>query len=818
MRLVLLLIGLFLPSVKAMGGDALVRVEVYPPKVMLDSKRAVCQLVVTGHFANGEARDLTPDATFTPSVAVVEMRNGVALPKHDGKGELAVSVGGQTIKVQVEVSGQSEPDPVRFRTETLAVLTKHGCNSGSCHGSPQGKGGFSLSLFGYDPLIDAESIVRGGLNRRVDAFTPADSLMLKKPLMRVPHVGGKRLNKTDPGYRVLLEWIAAGAKTDDDKLPTCLQLTVYPGSGRVLSAPHLSQQLSVIAKFADGTTRDVSSLATFDVSHKEVLSVSDSGLVSGLKRGQGAVSVRYLSHLESVHFTVTEEVEGFRWNNPPEANFIDKHVHAKLNQLRVLPSDTCNDATFLRRVFLDLTGLLPPAEKARTFLADTAADKRVKVIDELLASEEFARYWALRTADLMRVNPKTLPEGRAELLADWLIDGYRKNVPFDRMVTELLTATGDAAKVPTANYFLAIPNLEELAETTSQLFMGSRVNCAKCHNHPFENWTQEDYYRIAAVFARVKKSGKVVSAADSGEMKHPTTGKTLAPFGVAVTDLKADRRIAFTSWLTKPGNPFFARVEVNRMWVQLFGRGIVHPVDDFRSSNPPAIPELLDALAAEFERSGFDRKYMIRLICNSRTYQRSTATNHFNESDDVLFSHYPIRRLTAEQLQDAIGYTTGSLALAADLEAQLASAEKASTTAPNDKSKQAAVRRLKDRTAYATQRLTPEQSAFLRAFGQPKRESPCACERVDEPTVDQSLQLLNGPLVASRVNASAAAFEKLTDNELIERLWLAAFARQPSTAEKTKAIDHLKKATNHPDAVCDLVWAVLNTREFLLQH
>ena len=254
------------------------------------------------------------------------------------------------------------------------------------------------------------------------------------------------------------------------------------------------------------------------------------------------------------------------------------------------------------------------------------------------------------------------------------------------------------------------------------------------------------------------------------------------------------------------------------MWFQLFGRGIVHPVDDFRSSNPPAIPELLDALATEFERSGFDRKHMIRLICNSRTYQRSTATNHFNESDDVLFSHYPIRRLTAEQLQDAIGYTTGSLAPAADLEAQLAIAEKALAAAPNDKGKQAAFRRLKDRTAYATQRLTPEQSAFLRAFGQPKRESPCACERVDEPTVDQSLQLLNGPLVASRVNASSSAFDKLTDNELIERLWLAAFARQPSTAEKTKAIDHLKKATNRQDAVCDLVWAVLNTREFLLQH
>lgn len=818
MRLVLLVSGMLLAPLTATGEDGPSRLEVYPPKVMLGSKRATCQLVVTGHFANGETRDLTRETAFKPSATFLEVRDGTAWPKKDGKGELAVEVSGLKFKVPVEVSGQSEPDPVRFRTETLAVLTKHGCNSGSCHGSPQGKGGFSLSLFGYDPLIDAESIVRGGLNRRVDAFAPANSLLLKKPLMRVPHIGGKRLNKTDPGYLLLLDWIAGGAKTDDDMLPACVRLTVFPGPGCVLRAPYLSQQLCVIARFSDGSTRDVTALASYEVSHKEVLSVSDTGLVRGLKRGQGVVSVRYLSHLESVHFTAIEEVEGFRWNDPPTNNFIDRLANAKLNQLRVLPADTCDDATFLRRLYLDLTGLLPPVEKARLFLADAAADKRPKAIDELLNSEEFARFWALRTADRMRVNPKTLPEGRADLLANWLIDSYRKNVPFDRTVTELLTSTGDAGKTPAANFFFAFPNLEDLAETTAQLFMGSRVNCAKCHNHPFENWTQEDYYRIEAVFARVKKDGKTISLTDGGETKHPTSGKVLVPFGVSKADPQADRRIAFAAWLTKPGNPFFARVEVNRMWFNLFGRGIVHPVDDFRSSNPPAIPELLEAIAAEFERSGFDRKHVVRLICNSRTYQRSTATNSFNESDDALFSHYPIRRLAAEQLQDAIGYVTGSLTAATEIESQLIAAEKALAASPNDKSKQAAIRKLKDRTAYATQRLTPEQSAFLRAFGQPKRESPCACERIDEPTVDQLLQLLNGPLVAGHVNASATAFEKLTDSEAIDRLWLAAFSRPPTAAEKNKALDHFKKAANRRNAVCDLVWAVINTREFLLQH
>jgi hypothetical protein len=413
MRWFLLAFGsFFLPSVVA-ANEPPSRIEVYPAKVALGSKRAVTQLVVTGHYSNGDKRDLTRGAIFTPSSAIIDVRDGVVRPRKDGQTEITVTAGGHTVKVPVEVRGQSVADPVRFRTETLAVLTKYGCNSGSCHGSPQGKGGFSLSLFGYDPLIDAESIVRGGLNRRVDAFTPANSLMLKKPLMRVPHVGGKRLNKADLGYRLLLDWIATGAKTDDDKQPKCVELAVHPGPNRVLRAPHLAQQLSVIAKFSDGTTRDVTALATYDVSHKEILSVSDSGLVTGHNRGQGAVSVRYLSHLESVHFTVIEEVEGFVWNNPAEANFIDKHVHAKLKQLRVLPSDTCDDATFLRRVHLDLTGLLPTAEKAKAFLAETGVNKRAKVIDELLASEEFARYWALRAADLMRVNTKTLPDGRA---------------------------------------------------------------------------------------------------------------------------------------------------------------------------------------------------------------------------------------------------------------------------------------------------------------------------------------------------------------------------------------------------------------------
>ena len=1016
---------LLLAAISAPPADAApARIEVHPPTVELASARAECQLVVTGHFPGGDVRDLTRDAKFTPDRAdVVAVRDSVAVPKKDGKAQLTVAVAGKMVAVPVVVSNQSNPDPVRFRTETQAVLTKQGCSGGSCHGSPQGKGGFSLSLFGYDAAMDEENIVRGGLSRRVDLVRPADSLLLKKPLMRLPHVGGKKLAPTDAAYRVLVDWIAGGAKTDDATAPACTGITVYPGPARILTAPHWKQQLRVVAAFADGSRRDVTAIATYDSSHKDAATADDRGLVTGFKRGQAAISVRYLNYLESVHFTIVEDVPGFRWPDAPENNFIDALVHAKLKQLRVPPSETCDDATFLRRVSLDLTGLLPPPARTREFLADKSSDKRAKLVDDLLASDEFARFWGNRSADLMRVTARALPDGRAERFAGFLVDSYRKNTPFDKLVAAILTAAGDGSEVPAANYFLAIPTGEDLTETTAQLFMGSRINCAKCHNHPFENWTQNDYYRISAVFARVRKEGDDVVLTPTGETKHPNSGQVMTPFAAtAGPDATADRRAAFAAWLTRAGNPFFARVEANRIWAGLFGRGIVDPVDDFRSTNPPANPELLDALAAEFEKSGFDRKHLIRVVCASRAYQRSTGTTPLNADDEVLASHALVRRLSAEQILDAVGLVTGGLKPVAELteelkkrRGELADAEAkidadfdqweatarekvaglpwwvggwrlagpfgskdkdahATEYAPetpdaagvswekrpawdavkeldlppaagafflsrsfftkdagsaeivfgkdkpaiklwvdgklafDSKSKEYAklaegvtwrvpvpvtpgrhsllvkltkpagkapqkfaltppggkpvaavfsgeitellafptkertveqksalktarrdgdgkvrglrdqIRRLETRADYATQRPVPADNEFLRAFGQPPRESPCSCERTAEPTVEQALQLLNGPVVSARVTAAAGTLAKLADDKLTEELYLAAFARLPTAAESAKVAAHLKKAGDRSEAVRDVVWAVLNTREFLLQH
>jgi hypothetical protein len=999
------------------------RIVVFPPRLELSSRRSRVQFVATGYF-DGEPRDVTRAAEYaSDNPEVVEVNNAVAIPKRDGEAAITVRVAGQSVTVPVQVAGQTRPDPIRFQAETLAVLTKQGCSTGSCHGAPEGKGGFALSLFAFAPHLDGEALVRGGLNRRINVVEPAESLLLKKPLMRIPHLGGKRLNKSDATFRVLYDWVAEGAHVDAADAPICERISVYPSPGRVLRFPHVAQQLSVVAHFSDGTSRDVTAIATYDVSHRDVAAVDANGLVTGLDRGQSAVTVRYLNHLASAQFTVVREVEGFQWTSPPENNLIDRLVHAKLRQLQIVPSDTCNDETIIRRVFLDLTGLLPAPEQTRAFLADATPDKRARLVDRLLDSREFARFWSLRLADLMRVNAQTMKDGRAEQFAHWVEEAYRSNMPFDRFATAILTASGDARENPPVNYFLGITSNEELAETTAHLFMGSRVNCAKCHNHPFENWTQADYYRLGAVFARVKRAGERLTLLSSGETKHPASGQTLSPWGAeAATDPAADRRVAFVRWLTRPGNPYFSRVEVNRVWAHLLGRGIVHPVDDFRSSNPPTNVELLDALASDFERSGYDRKQLIRLICASRTYQRSAATNRFNASDDSLFSHALVRRLSAEQIQDAVGLVTRTLIAPVHIDAEAARfqvetnaalarvadefprwltatrrqmvdlprwagvwstagpfpAKRIEEVSPPERGvdlaaryengsigwarranwndgeptpvvekggvyyylrtlharaggpavlhfdtsnrlkvwlnsesildrpgrgffepasppsrlavnlrsgandllvkvnasgatafsftlaeppgehpatidatpdaleilaageqtaeqrqyllvrrqdSDAKVKSLRDRlerlrkgTDYATQRPYPEQTDFLRSFGQPKRESPCACERSSEPTIDQELQLLNGKAVADRLAGAAVAYAALADDTLADDLYLTAFARPPTPTERATIKLHMGRAGDRPEAIRDLVWAVVNTQEFLFQH
>jgi len=1001
------------------------RLEVHPSALTLDTRRATSQLMVTA-FVGGEARDVTHLAQIRSSnEQIVKIDRAEAVAAGDGKASLTIGFAGMKVEVPVAVSNHTQPDPVQFKFETMAVLTKQGCATGSCHGSPQGKAGFALSLFGYDPTIDRRSLTRDGFSRRLDLLEPTESLMLRKPLMELPHVGGKRLRHGETPYETLLTWISEGANVD---LPAveCERIVVQPGRDRVLTAPYLTQQLSVLAYYSDGRTRDVTAIAAYDTSSAEIAAVDARGLVTGVHRGQAAISVRYLSQVQSVYFTVIEDVPNFAWQAPAEKNFIDTLVNVKLRQLKYLPAETCDDATFVRRVHLDLTGLIPTSDEARRFIESNAPDKRAKLVDALLAGEAFARFWALKDADLMRVSKTRLKDGRAEAFSEWLVDAQRRDLPYDEFARKLLTATGDTHRVAEANFFVAIPGPEERTEMTAQLFLGSRLECAKCHNHPYEKWTMRDYYSLSAVFARTAVDQGIVQLASSGETIHPTTKQPVRPWGATdATPAAVDRRAAFAGWLTQPDNPLFARVEVNRIWAQLLGRGIVDPVDDFRSSNPPANGALLDALAKEFVNGGYRRKQIIRLICSSQTYQRSMATTAFNESDETLFSHARPRLLTAEQLKDAVGTAAHTLAPVQLLPEQITASraalerrkaeletefpawlEKATADATardfwmaswyavgpftggsreetreqefgpeqypvdfnatfdegrrhwrmhsewndpeqtytidcpkesavyiarqiysreartlqvmargsgpvwvngkpqrqvlngerrvsielaaginhlvmkissrqNDAqfrfrvtepkaaegaspermallpqviallAKSAADRSVADREAirevhpqmdaafqalqqklasqqqhldYATQRPYPETEPFMVAFGQPKRETACSCERLSSPTLLQALELLNGTVMRAAVESGCGRYDAMDDGKMLDELYLSALSRFPTAQERKAGGEFLAQAEKRSDAVMDLLWSVLNTREFLFQH
>ena len=761
---------LFAFANSTLARDPVVRLEIEPPSVHLDSRRSTAQLVVTGRTDSGERRDLTSSARIrTEDPLVVRIEGSRVVPVADGETRLRVEADGLSAEADIVVRSQSASDPIRFHSEVLAVLTKQGCNSGSCHGSPQGKGGFALSLFAYAPDLDAHSLVRADRGRRVSLLRADDSLFLKKPTLRVAHKGGRRLARNSLEFRVLRDWVHEGATIAFESEPRCVALEVSPSPARVLffhDASTVEQQLRVVARFSDGSARDVTAIASYDSSDPDVATVDARAKVVGLRRGQVAISVRYLDELESVHFTFVRDVPGFEWNGDAAgAGIVDRLVHARLRLLQIPVSPGVSDSVFLRRVRLDLTGLLPTADEAREFLGDPSPHKRRRLVDRLLASEAHARFWGQKRADLLRVRSDLLSEAGARAYGNWIVSSVRDNMPSDDFVHRLLTTSADLATAPEASYFFTAPDPSTLTETTAQLFMGARVNCAKCHNHPFEAWTQNDYYHIAAAFGRVAIQGDpkkdpasaVVSVAAEGEVSHPTSGRVMPPWPIGPAEASArgdagDRRVRFARWLTSASNRDFPRVEVNRIWAELFGRGLVDPVDDFRSSNPPANPELLDALAAEFVRSGFDRKHVLRLVLNSQTYQRSTKALDLNRDDERLGSRMIPRLLTAEQLHDALLLLTG----------EVVGAE------PGRR--------------FATQNVLPPRTEFLSAFGAPERSSPCACERRSEPTLPQLLQVMNGQEVHQRIRAAAQRYR--ASETLVGDLYLAALARPPTQAER----------------------------------
>jgi hypothetical protein len=781
------------------------RLEVYPSEFRLDTPRRHMRLVVTGHYADGSVQDLTRDCEIDiADPAIVRLDGGVVFPVANGTTAVRVRAGGKEATAAVVVANQETAEPVSFQFGTLVALSKQGCNSGACHGSPSGKGGFRLSLRAYDPVLDTETLVREMYNRRTNVLEPESSLLLRKPLMEVPHGGGRRMRKDDPAYAVLHDWIAQGLKEDPADAPTCTKVEVYP-SLRILKRPAHTQQLVVLAHFSDGSVRDVTELACYSSSDEGVATVDNAGLVVASDKGEAAILVRYLEKMETSYLMFLKDVYNFNWPTPAENNYIDRLTFDKLRQMQITPSDLCSDEEFVRRVYLDLLGALPKPEESAAFLADTDPAKRNKLVDALLERPEYAEFWALKWADLLRLNGKKVGTAVPKFHR-WLVASIRDNMPYDKFAEELLTSTGSTFDHPAANYFRTAADTNDCTETTAQLFLGIRIQCAKCHNHPFERWTQDNYYGIGAFFNRVQRKPAanadelVVWVARGGEVTQPRTGKQMKPWlplaGEAEIPGEADRRDALVEWLARPDNPFFAKAEVNRLWGHLFGRGIVEPVDDFRASNPPSNAALLDALAEDFAKHGFDRKHILRTMLTSRAYQLSSRSNDFNKNDSKYFSHMKTRLLSAEQLLDAICRVTGIDEKYAGLPAG----------------------------TRATQLPAPDgDNYFLKVFGQPAREMACQCERSSESNLSQALQMINGPVIHGKLTNENNRLRKLatagkSNSEIIDELYLSALCRHPGPEEVAAAEKHIAAQPERMQGLEDVCWALLNAKEFLFQH
>ena len=784
------------------------RLEAYPANIELEGPSSQQQVVVAGFDSAGQPRDWTHEMTLvSANPAIATVQKNMVIPIANGTTEIVVQIGEAKQKIPVRVTSFEKKRPIEFESEVLVALSKQGCNSGACHGSPSGKGNFRLSLRAFDRVFDELTLIREDFGRRVNPIEPEQSLLLLKPMMKLTHGGGKQLSKDSAAYKILREWIAEGAKADSKDTPRALKLEVYPSQKRVLRRVDGSQQLSAMTHYADGKKRDVSRLVTYDSTNTEVATVDKFGLVTPHERGETVILVRYLEHIESVPLMFVDDVPNFQWKDPTPGNYIDQLVNAKLKQLQYLPAPTCSDPVFLRRVFLDVIGVLPSVDETNAFLADPSPDKRSKLIDQLLLRDEYPKFWALKWGDLLKMTSKLVGSDGVYKYHRWVEAAIRSNMPYDEFARELLAASGSTLANPAANFYRTSTDMNECVETVSQVFLGARLQCAKCHNHPFERWTQDNYYGLGAFFNRLQRkntqrSGEMfVWTASNGEVTQPRTGEVMKPWlpqvGSIETNAGDDRRPAFVNWLVDTKNPYFSKIEANRIWSQMFSRGIVDPIDDFRDSNPPSNEPLLDALAKDFIESGFDRKHLITTILNSQTYQASGETSQWNEKDKMYFSHQSPRMLSAEQLLDAINQVAGLTQTFAGL--------------PPD--------------MKATQLPAPDVAkvAFLKVFGQPERTTVCACERAEDSNLGMAIELFNGPLVYEKLRHADNRFRKSnaagrTAVEVIRELYLAALCRQPTDTELEASLQHCQSRSDLVSGFEDLCWVLLNTDEFLFQH
>jgi hypothetical protein len=803
-RLTALLLGLALalgtPAARGQEklppGTKLARIEAHPAAVTLKHPYDYAQVLLTGVLDGGDRVDVTRMAQVEAPGVVRVSPTLLVRPAADGAGVLKFTLAGQSASISVTVTGQNAAYPVSFVRDVMPVLSRVGCNAGTCHGSAEGKNGFKLSLRGYDPVHDHRALTDDLEGRRFNRAAPDTSLMLLKLSGGVPHAGGVLTRAGEPYYELLRAWIAAGVKFDGNA-PRVTKIDVLPRSA-VIPLPGMRQQTAVYATYADGSVRDVTAEAFIESSNTEVATADRQGTLTAVRRGEATVLARYEGAYAAAGLVIMGDRSGYQWKDVPEYNYVDTLVYEKLRQLKVLPSDVCTDDEFIRRLYLDLTGLPPEPEQVRAFLADArpARVKRDELVDRLIGSPDFVEHWTNKWADLLQVNRKFLGEPGAAKFRDWIRNAVATDMPYDKFVYAVLTASGSNLDNPPASYYKVLREPEAVMENTTQVFLAVRFNCNKCHDHPFERWTQNQYYELASFFAQVgraedsrykgQKVGgtavegatplvEVISDTTAGNVKHARTGALTPPaFPFKHGDLApatASRREQLARWLASKENPYFARSYVNRVWSYLLGVGLIEPVDDIRAGNPPTNPRLLDRLTAEFVSGGFDVRQLMKTICKSRVYQHSVVTNHWNQDDDSNYAHAVARRLPAEVLYDAIHRSTGSLSRLPGLPPGA-------------------------RAAQLLDSAVDAPGGFFGLFGKPPRESACECERSGTMMLGPVLNLVNGPVVADAVKDPGNRIPKVLaahkdDARAVEELYLATLCRPPTPAELAAGVKAL---------------------------
>ncbi|MEO8352053.1 MAG: DUF1549 and DUF1553 domain-containing protein [Chthoniobacteraceae bacterium] len=710
-------------------------------------------------------------------------------------------------------------DPL-FRSDVMAVLSKAGCNAGGCHGNATGKGGFKLSLRGQDPDLDWLALTREQSGRRINMIEPDHSLILLKATASIAHEGGTRFAIHSPEYDLVQGWLRAGAQ-DSGVAKKLERLEVTP-SDQVLVDPQKSASITARAIFSDGDKRDVTSLAVFEPNN-DVAKVSHDGVVTAEKAGETTILVRYLGHQIPVHLAFVPARSDWKWQARPAANFIDDQVFQKLRALRMNPSELCSDLVFYRRAYLDLLGVVPTAETARAFAADPSPDKRARLIDRLLEREEFVDFWTLKWADLLKIEERQLDPKGMRVFHDWIHDSIAANKPLDQFARELIAARGSTYDNPPANWWRANRTPVIRAENTARVFLGTQLNCAQCHNHPFERWTQDDYYDWTSLFARIDyqivenkrkdendqqefKGDQIVRIKGSESVVNPRTGERARPRflggGVAKPGPDSDELLELADWLSR--SPMFARMQVNRVWYHLMGRGLVDPVDDFRASNPPSHPVLLEALAEDFVHHGYDLRHLIRTIMISKVYQLSGEPNASNAADEANQAHALVRRLTAEQLVDSMGKVLG---------------------APIEIDGYPDAHRLAQ-VPEGRKHYRPLKNSFDRFsldFGKPPRLIASDCERNNETTLPQAFQLIGGEVVQSMItrpdNRLAQLLTSGKDHDaIVTDFFWTILQRPPTDPEMARFKEHLASGPDARRQLEDLAWALINSKEFLFQH